>query len=89
MKSRFAQELNAGMPPTPEDLQKRVADLTAELKKKIFINAQGQPTNEQQVQQELTEKSALIPKQMSEETAATKRNTWPRRYFSIGRMASH
>jgi len=73
MKSRFAQELNAGMPPTPEDLQKRVADLTAELKKKIFINAQGQPTNEQQVQQELTEKSALIPKQMSEETAATKR----------------
>lgn len=70
MKSRFAQELKAGMPPMPDEIGRKQAELAEQLKQKhMFFDQQGQPKNQQAVEQLVKDETSKLPKQMMEQVS--------------------
>lgn len=65
IKSRFAQMLNAGMPPTPEEIKIKQEDLAKQIRdKKLFMLPNGQPGNQAAVEQEIKDRAGKLPEEL-------------------------
>ena len=72
MKSKFAQELTAGMPPSPDEVRFAGETLAADIRaKKLVFNSQNQPANQQLVEAEVAERTRNLPIEMRDKIAGT------------------
>jgi hypothetical protein len=72
MKSRFAQELQAGMPPTPDEMRFAAETLGKEIEaKKLVFTSQNQPANLPQVQAEIADRQRKLPLEMRDKIATS------------------
>ena len=69
-KSKFAQDLQAGMPPTPEELRVAAENLAREIEqKKLVYTSNSQPANAPQVKAEIDERTRKLPLEMRDKIA--------------------
>ncbi|MEA2709318.1 MAG: hypothetical protein QOF78_1919 [Phycisphaerales bacterium] len=74
MKSAFAAELNAGMPPTPDEMRLAAEALVKDIEtRKLVFTAQGQPANGPQVKAEIDEATRKLPIGMRDKIAGGSR----------------
>jgi hypothetical protein len=70
MKSRFAQILKAGMPPTVEEITLKQTELAKKIRdENTLFNSSGQPANLDAVNQQIKEETTKLPKTMMEQTS--------------------
>lgn len=73
-QSRFAKDLKAGMPPMPEDVRVKQDQLAAEIRqKKTYFLPDGQPANQQLVDDEIKAATAKLPQDLRDGVANNSR----------------
>jgi hypothetical protein len=72
MKSKFAAELTAGMPPTPEEVRFAGETLANDIRaKKLVFTSQNQPANQPQVEAEIADRTRKLPIEMRDKIATS------------------
>jgi len=66
---KIAATMRGGVPPNAADVQKRAAEITEKITKEKLITVNGQPTNQQFVQQEVNDAISKLPQEMRQEMA--------------------
>ena len=72
MKSAFAKELTAGMPPTADEVRFAAEQMANEIRqKKLVFTSQNTPANQPQVEAEIAERTRKLPLEMRDKIATS------------------
>ncbi|HYO08842.1 MAG TPA: hypothetical protein VER17_07695 [Tepidisphaeraceae bacterium] len=69
LTGQFAKDLQAGIPPTPEEVTLRQAERAADIRAKRLRTVNGQPVNQPQVDAEIAETARKLPLELREQAA--------------------